>query len=453
MTLKMPIAWPVAGVFSIALLSGLLIGYVTAVIAGALLFVSDQFSLLPAQQGLLVSVILIGGFAGSLCCQYLIRPLGQKKTLMIIALIFIIGSLSAAFSHHFYLLVIARFIVGLAVGMATVSGPMYVAETSPVKYRGFFVGSVQLAITIGIFLAYAINYGFSSSQNWSIMFALAAIPALLLLLVAMFQVESPVWLLQKGRKKEALAAYHHLHGVIWPLNAEITHQSSVPIAFKAFFQPLVLPITLFSCGLFFFQNLSGIDAILYYAPGIFQHVGFTGAANGLQVAMMLGLINILATLISIWLLDKIGRRPILIYGLLTMCLSLVLFSLLSLYPADAILTKWLSALLLMLFVAAFALSMGPVPYVLMSELFPSHLRMTGIGLASATAWGINALITFAYPLMVNVFGLSIVFLIFAVICFTALVISVLFCPETNQLSLESIESKLKSGIALRKLGE
>lgn len=443
----------VAGVFSIALLTGGLIGYATAVIAGALLFVSEQFSLGPSQQGLLVSVILIGGFVGALCCQHLIRPLGQKKTLMVIALIFIAGSLCSAASTNYILLIIARFIVGIGVGMATVAGPMYVAETSPVKYRGFFVGSVQLAITIGIFLAYVSNYYLAPSHNWPMMFAIATLPALILLLVAMFQLESPVWLLQKRRKNEALTVYRRLHGMEWHLDEEDDSHSLTPVTFREFFHPLMLPITLFSCGLFFFQNLSGIDAILYYAPGIFQHAGFNGATNGLQVAIFLGLINSIATLGSMWLLDTIGRRPVLIYGLLAMCLSIGLFSALSMYPSDVVLTKWLSALMLMIFVAAFAVSMGPIPYVLMSELFPSRLRMAGIGLASATAWGINALITFAYPLLVNVLGVSIVFLIFAVVCFTALIISVLFCPETNQLSLESIERKLQSGIPLRRLGE
>lgn len=447
--------WLFAGVFTIALLTGLLMGYVTAVIAGALQFVSEQFSLSLGQQGLLVSVILFGAFIGSLTCQHVINPLGQKKTLILIALMFVVGSLMCAYSHAFYNLLIGRFFTGLAVGMVNVSGPMYVAETSPVKYRGFFVGSVQLAITMGIFLAYVINYYFSSSHNWSMMFGLATLPALLLMIVAWFQVESPVWLFLKGRKQEAHLIYQRLHGVTWQLDDEIVSPSSTPVNLREFFQPLVLPITLFACGLFFFQNLSGIDAILYYAPEIFQLAGFKGAGRGLQVAMFLGLINIIATLFSMWLLDKIGRRPVLIYGLSAMFLSLLLFSILSLYPAPAetTLIKWLSAIMLMIFVAAFALSMGPIPYVLMSELFPSRLRMIGMGLASATSWGINALITFAYPLLVNVFSLGIVFLIFTVVCFTALVISVLFCPETNQLSLESIEKKLKSGVALRNLSD
>ncbi len=455
MTSKVPFSRPLAGVFIVGQLSGILIGYVTAVIAGALLLISAQFSLSAEQQGLLVSIILAGGFIGSLICHYFTRPFGQKKTLMLIAVLFGIGSLWSACSHGFEFLIASRFFLGLAVGMSTVAGPMYVAETSPIKYRGFFVGSVQLAITTGIFLAYIVNYVLSESGNWPMMFALGVLPALLLFVAALFVVESPRWLLLNGKTQEAQAVFQRLHNEAWVLEEEEEDkddQASEPTRFKELFQPLIFPAMLFSCGLFFFQNLSGIDAILYYAPIIFQQTGFTNTENGLQITMGLGAINIIATIISIWLLDKVGRRPVLIYGLLVMCISVTAFSVLSSYSGDSSIIKWLSPPMLMIFVAAFAVSLGPVPYVIMSELFPLRLRMQGIGLASATAWGINALITFAYPVLTSFFGTGNVFFGFAFVCLVALIISILFCPETNKLSLEMIESRLKSGVALRKIG-
>ncbi|WED42180.1 sugar porter family MFS transporter [Legionella cardiaca] len=444
--------WYLLGIFAIAVVSGILVGYGTAVIAGALPLIQAQLSLDAWHQGLLVAIVLIGGFIGSLLCGPIINVSGHKKTFLLVAIIFIVGCLWSAWVDTFWPLFYARLLTGLAIGMATVVGPMYVAETSPQDLRGFLVGSVQLAITIGILLAYLSNYYFAATSNWPSMFAIGVFPAFALLIIIYLQPESPRWLLLKNRVEEAKTVFRELHGIAWGIAESTTVNPEIPTSMKALINPLILPVVLFASGLFFFQNLSGIDAILYYAPAIFQQSGFRSLQGSLQIAILLGIINIVATLLSMWLLDHVGRRPILVYGLLLMSLSLVGFSLLQHYVVIYPAIKWLLAFMLLVFVASFALSMGPIPYVLMSELFPTQLRTSGMAIASATAWGVNALVTFAYPLVVETIGISRLFLGFAFVCMLAWIISIIFCPETKNQSLEDIEARLQAGVGIRQLG-
>ncbi|AWN73204.1 sugar porter family MFS transporter [Legionella anisa] len=444
--------WRPLGILTVAMCSGLLVGYITTVIAGVLPIINKQFNLDVWQQGVLVSIILVGGFLGSLLCNRIIPALGHKKTLTLVALAFIAGSVWSALSVDFLSLLSARFFVGLAVGITTVIAPMYTAETASDNSRGFLVSSVQLAITIGILLAYVISYYFAPTQNWQMMFALGTLPALLLLIIVPLQLESPRWLFLKNRVDEAKSVFFKLHGIKWAELEIIQPPIETHCHFRELLHPIIFPVLLFACGLFLFQNLSGIDAILYYAPIIFTQSGFTSLQSGLAVAILIGIINILATLLSMWLIDHLGRRPITIIGLLFMTLSLIGFSFfhpyIALYPA----MRWISALMLLLFVMSFAVSMGPIPYVLMSELFPIRLRTIGMGIASATAWGINALVTFAYPILIEYIGISRLFLGFAFVCAIALFICLLFCPETKNQTLEAIEKRLLDGVKLRNLG-
>ncbi|WP_115710399.1 sugar porter family MFS transporter [Legionella sainthelensi] len=444
--------WRICGILSIAICSGLLVGYVTAIIAGALPLLTKHFNLDDLNQGFLVAIILIGGFTGSLICGKVTAPFGHKKALLLMSGIFILGSIWSAMSPNFWSLILARFCAGIAVGMCTVISPMYVAETAPDSLRGFLVGSVQLAITIGILGAYIVSYYFVESKNWPMMFELAVLPALVLFLVTLTQFESPRWLLLNNRIVEANDTFFKLHGYHWTENKKAPHSHNV-VSTKALLNPILLPAILFASGLFLFQNLSGIDAILYYAPSIFQQSGFLGLEGGLKIAILVGVINIIATLLSMYLLDSLGRRPVLIYGLFIMAVSLLGFSVSQLLLSEYPFMKWFSLLMLLSFVASFASSMGPIPYVIMSELFPLHLRNTGMGIASATSWGINAFITFAYPLLESHLGISWIFAGFSLICVIACLISIIFCPETQGQSLESIEARLYAGVGLRKIGK
>ncbi|STY31164.1 D-xylose proton symporter [Legionella wadsworthii] len=444
--------WRSIGILGIAMCSGVLVGYVTTVIAGVLPLINKKFHLVVWQEGLLVAIILIGGFVGSLLCNKIIPVLGHKKTLVLVALAFIAGSLWSAFSINYLSLLSARFFSGLAVGITTVIAPMYAAETSSDHTRGFLVSSVQLAITVGILFAYIISYVFAPTHNWEMMFAVGVFPGILLLMLIPLQLESPRWLFLNNRVDEAKSVFFKLHGIQWVEVDRVHCHHEIQGRFRDLLHPYIFPVLLFTSGLFFFQNLSGIDAILFYAPIILNQSGFTSLQSGLAVAIVIGFINILATILSMWLIDHLGRRPIALTGLFFMVVCLIGFSFIHPYVTSAPIMPWLSALMLLLFVSFFAVSLGPIPYVLMSELFPIRIRTLGMGIASATAWGINALVTFAYPILTEYMGISRLFFCFSIICAIALCIFLLFCPETKNQTLENIEAKLQGGEKLRNLG-
>lgn len=440
-------------IFIIALLCGILIGYCTAVIAGALVFLDQQFNFRAWQEGVLVSSVLIGGFCGAIGISGITRKIGPKQSMLMVAFIFIVGSVLTSHVTGYWLLVIARFIVGLAVGAMTMLAPMYVAETSSDKLRGFFVSSVQLAITLGIFLAYLVNYYYSTSGNWSAMFFAAVFPAAILIVLMLFAQESPRWLWLTNQKEKARKVYLLLQGSQWQVEDVEEDESGSKVAWKELFTPIMLPATLLAASLFFFQNLSGIDALLYYAPHIFQNSGFEQANQAFMITIYLGLVNIIGTVISMLLVDKLGRRPLLISGLLVMTLSLLLFGLIQLGFMTTVFGPWFGASLLFAFIIAFSMSMGPIPYLIMSELFPLKLRTLGMSLVSATAWGINAAVTFAYPLVSQHLGLGVFFVLSATFCLIALIISWRFCPETKGCALETIEKNLARGQSIRHIGK
>jgi len=412
------------GLFLVGLFSGVLIGFTTGVIAGALLFLKEAFLLVPWQEGLLVSIVLMGGFIGALGAPLLVHPLGQKKTLLCIAFLFFVTALSAAYSPSFIFLLITRFIAGLAVGLVTVVGPMYISEMAPSAWRGFFVSSVQLAITIGILMAYLINTAYAYTRNWPMMFTIGTIPALLLFFTMTLQPDAP----QSPVVKKTTSPR-------W---------RSLKIG--------VRQAMIFACVLFLFQNLSGIDAVLYYAPSIFRDAGFLKPGANLHLTVLLGCVNVLATILSMGLLDKIGRRPVLLCGLFIMSLSLAGFGAFVSLEHSISLPMMGMPLLLTVFIIAFAMSLGPIPYILMTELFPLRLRVIGIGVASATGWGINGVVTFLYPILLNKIGLSTIFYGFAFICVIAFIFAWFYCPETKKLSLKHIEAQLNDGRPLRQLG-
>lgn len=442
-------------IFITALLSGILIGYCTAVIAGALVFLDDQFHFAPWQEGVIVSSVLIGGFVGALLISGVAKKFGPKASMMITCVLFALGSIATSLVTDYWLLTLGRFTVGLAVGAMTMLAPLYIAETSADKWRGFFVSNVQLAITLGIFSAYLINYHYAPTANWQAMFLCAVFPASLLFLLLMFCYESPRWLLLQGRHLQAKDVFHQIHGKSWDVSSlpeKNIGSAGNDSRFNDLFKPMMLSATLLAASLFLFQNLSGIDALLYYAPHIFKLAGFTNSHAAFQITIALGLVNIVGTIASMLLVDNLGRRPLLLFGLGVMTASLLLFSSLQIISQSSVLISWLSAAMLFSFITAFAISMGPIPYLIMSELFPLHLRTLGMSIVSATAWGINALVTFIYPVITSAFGVSFFFTLSALFCLAALIISYQFCPETKGCSLEEIEQNLVQGKSIRHVG-
>lgn len=435
----------------IAGLSGLLIGYNTAVIAPALDFVTQDFRLGPVMQGVVVSSVLLGGFAGSLAAGAMIRRLGERPVLFATALLFVVGAAGSGLADSVGSLLVWRTIAGLGVGAATMVTPLYVSETAPTWARGALVSVIQLAITVGILASYLTGMAWTPTRSWEAMLVVGAVPGVLMLAGLCFVPESPRWYLLGGRRADAERAHHRLtggKGEALPAATDEVLQRD----WRELFRGRNRMVLVLAAGLFAFANLSGIDAILYYAPVIFGHVGFGGTLGPILATVGIGVVNVVATIIAMVLIDRLGRRPLLIGGLVPMALSLIVLAV-ALMGAQG--TEWsniLAVTCLGLFVLAFGVSLGPLPYVLMSELFPLALRGAGMGIASATAWGVNVLVSLSFPIMVEGMGISLVFGLYGLVSAVALIFVIALVPETRGRSLELIEANLARGRPVRDLG-
>ncbi len=437
--------------------AGLLVGFNTAVIAGALEFIATDFALSTTVKEIVVTSILAGALAGAFASGPLTDKFGQRKTIQLAGALALACAIGCALAPNVVALSIWRTILGLGVGISTMVAPLYVAETSPVRWRGAFVSFVQLAITAGIFLAYCVNFLFSSNHDWRMMMGVGAIPGLALLMGMQLLPESPRWLALKGRLSEARLVFQRLGGGE-EAEAELAaisqndgdSQTNAP-AFSELFSKQVRPVSAIACGLFLAQNFSGIDGILYYAPQIFKLVGFSGIDGQILATCGVGAINVLSTIVATFVVDRAGRRPLLLWGLAIMVVSLAVLSLSiagTVIPTSPI----VAVSCLAVFVCAFAFSLGPIPYVIMSEVFPIRLRSLGMSLAAASAWGCNVIVTMTFLSMLEWMGQSNLFWCYCGICAVGLAFSFFTVPETKNCSLEDIEANLKAGVSIRDLG-
>lgn len=431
--------------------SGLLIGYCTAVIAPALEFITRDFGLGTLLQGVAVSSVLLGGFVGALLAGSFIRRLGERPTLFVTGLLFIAGSVGSGLSDTFAPWLAWRSVTGLAVGAATMVGPLYVSETAPAHMRGALVSTVQLTITIGILASYLAGAMWTAAGDWQSMLLVGTVPGAVMVLVAAAVPESPRWYLLQGRVADAERAHRRLTGGTGdPLPAHDAAASDA--SWRDLFVGRNFTVLVLATGLFVFANLSGIDAILYYAPTIFAEVGFGGTHGPILATVGIGSINVLATIVAMALIDRLGRRPLLIGGLIPMAASLLFLVAALMVGRGAGWSNVAAVTCLGLFVLAFGISLGPLPYVLMSELFPLGLRGPGMGIASAAAWGTNVGVSLTFPLLVEAFGIALTFGLYGAISVAALLFVVALVPETRGRPLELIEANLSAGRAVRDLG-
>lgn len=443
-------AW---GIAAVASLSGLLIGYNTAVIAPALPFISDHFGLLTGAEGAVVATVLIGGFAGSFIAGSATRRWGQKPVLIAAALLFAVGAVGSAAAESVLLLSLWRLALGLAVGASSAVAPLYIGETAPSRWRGALVSGIQLAITVGILLSYLVGLLWTPSGNWRAMLAAGALPALPMLVGLALLPESPRWLLFKGRAEEAVHAWERIGGGgVWPPENGAPPAEPHGQGWRTLFGPRLRPVLLLATGLFAFANLSGIDAILYYAPTIFAKVGFSGTFGPILATSFIGVINVLATLVAMGLIDRLGRRPLLILGLVPMTVSLLVLAVMLGLAGTSTLAGAIALICLGVFITGFAISLGPLPYVLMSEIFPQSVREAGTGFAAAAAWGANILVSASFPPLLAWLGVGGTFALYGLISAGAILFVVMMVPETRGCSLELIETNLARGCRVRYLG-
>ena len=424
-------------------LGGLLFGFDTAVIAGTTRSISTLFRLTPAQLGFTVSIALWGTVLGALCSGIVGERLGARRALRIMALLYIVSSLGSALAWNWDAFLVFRFIGGVGVGGSSVLGPVYIAELAPARLRGRLVGLFQFNVVLGILAAYLSNYIISSlnlgSHEWRWEFGVATAPALLFAAFLFTVPSSSRWLVTQNRLEEARkvlallgseSAEQELREIARAVQSS-RHERHESVFQFAYIRPLLLALFLGA-----FNQLSGINAILYYLNDIFADAGFSSMSGNVQ-AVVIGLTNLIATMLAVSLIDKVGRRTLLLVG--SVGTSIALAGVAALFYFRT--ASYLLLLCLIGFIFFFAISQGSVVWVYISEIFPTRVRSKGQGVGSSAHWIMNAVIAAAFPI-IAVRSRSMPFLFFAVMMIVQFFVVLLFFPETRGRSLEQIQAHL-----------
>jgi sugar porter (SP) family MFS transporter len=430
----------------ITALGGLLFGYDTGVVSGALLFLKDDFGGLSSfQQELVTSLLLVGAAIGALFAGRIADRIGRRSTVLITAVVFVVGVALAAFCPDFYSLLAARVILGLAVGSASMVVPLYIGETAPPKIRGGLVSLNQLAITIGILVSYLGDYGLASTRNWRLMFGLAAIPAVLLFVGMLFQKESPQWLIMKGRDDEARQVLSRLRDPkdIEPEIAEVRQVSSQQKAtLRDLMSPRIRPLVTIGVLLAVFQQVTGINTVIYYAPTLLQGAGF-GDNAALLANVVNGAVNVAMTLVAIRLLDRVGRRVLLIAGTSGMAVGMFLTGF-AFIGGDKLKggLAVMAIVGLLVYTGSFAIGLGPVFWLLIAEIYPLRVRGAAMSMATIANWAANFVVTISFLTLISAIGTLGVFMLFGCLTLVALTYFIRKVPETKGRSLQQLEHDL-----------
>ena len=430
-----------------AALGGLLFGYDTGVISGALIFIRAQFGLSTFQQELVVSVVLVGAAVGALTGGRLADIFGRRMMLLVTALIFVAGALVCAAAPSLNVLVIGRLIVGLGIGFSTSTVPIYISEVSPPQTRGWQVSLFQLAITIGILAAYLVDYVFSGSSGWRWMLGLAFVPGAILGLGMIRMPESPRWLAEhghSGRAREVLARIRGTENIEseWLEIQKTLTETEERGSFSDLFGPSVRMALVIGIGLAIFQQVTGINTVIYYAPLIVQSAGISTASGAILATAGIGLVNVLMTIVAMWLIDHVGRRPLLLIGIAGMIISLGVLGFVFRMPTGGALA-WLAVVTLMVYVASFAISLGPIFWLLISEIYPLRVRGIAEGTAAGVNWAFNFLVSVTFLTLLELLGPSLTFWVYALLAIASWLFSYYLVPETKGRTLEEIEHSFR----------
>ncbi len=430
----------------IAAIGGLLFGYDTAVISGAIGYLSEKFELSAVGTGFAASAAIWGCVVGVLFAGWLSDRFGRKRVLLLTAVLFGLSAIGSAIPNNLAQFAVARFVGGLGVGAASMLSPLYISEIAPADKRGMLVTLYQLAIVIGINLIYFINLLIAGAgdevwnveSGWRYMLGSEAIPAVLFFFLLFLVPESPRWLTKEGREEEAMAILSKING---PTQARSVMQDIKEVlaeekgALRELFAPGLRIAMLVGVVLAIFSQITGINAIIYYAPEIFKSVGF-GAESALQQTVVIGLTNTVFTFVAIWLIDKAGRKTLLQWGVSGMIVCL-------LGMGAAFYFDWSSGPLLLVFIlgyiASFASSLGPIPWVLISEIFPTKNRGLAMSLSIVLLWLAVVAVTQFFPILLEKIGGAFTFWIFMINAIILLVFVWRVVPETKQKTLEEIE--------------
>src|SRR6185437_7890118 len=439
----------------VAATGGLLFGFDTGVISGALPFLKQNWQLSDPDIAWLTTSVLVGALLGAIFSGKLSDRIGRKRMIIINAVIFTVGAAGCAAAKNLTLLATMRIVIGVAIGITSYVAPMYIAEISPARKRGGLVTLNQLMITFGILVSFITDYLLSNDNNpasWRWMFLVGIVPALILLVGMLFLPETPRWLMSRGRWQEGKKVLEMvedpdlINTTAENIKKEMTTESASKGRAMDVFKPWLRIPLIITVGIFFFQQFSGVNTIIYYSPIIFKMSGIVSNSGSILPAIIIGIVNVLCCLLSIFLLDRVGRRRLYIIGICGMIPSLALLG--ACYHFKEALGSSLpffAVISIVAYIGFIAVSLALLGWLLISEVFPTSVRGVGMSIGSLSHWGFNAIISFTFLPLINGVGIASTFWIYSGICILGLWWGYYFIPETKGRSLENIEEHWLGG--------
>ncbi|TGV00237.1 sugar porter family MFS transporter [Flavivirga rizhaonensis] len=445
----------IISISSVTALGGFLFGFDTAVISGANLYIQSYFELDDLAFGFVVSSMLIGCALGALGSGTPSSLFGRKKLLLLTAILFAISAVGSGLATTTIGFIIYRVIGGLGVGAASMLAPLYIAEVSPAKIRGKMVSLNQLAIVLGVTVAFFSNYFLSSlseTVSWRWMLGVEVIPAIIFFILLFFVPESPRWLISKGKLEMSQRILTKINGkeqaalieaeIESSLKEELKTKRSVLSSYRQLFKPAFKKATIAVIILASLQQLTGINIIMYYAPNIFENIGI-GKSVAIFQSISIGFCMSLFTIIAMFLVDKIGRKKLLKWGSLGMALSLFILGIAFSFDLK---NTYFILFLILSFIAFFSLSAGPIIWVLISEMLPNEIRSAGISIATFFLWITNYLVSLTFPVLLNTFKgrlSGITFSVYGIFCLLLFYYAIKYLLETKGKTLEEIKDLIK----------
>ncbi|WP_243725623.1 sugar porter family MFS transporter [Actinomadura rubrisoli] len=423
---------------------GFLFGFDTGVISGALLFIRTDFGLNSFEQSSLVSVLVLGAMVGAMGAGRIADRIGRRKILGLEGAVFLIGTLIAVLSNGYVALLLARLVLGLAVGASSATVPIYLSEISPKEVRGRTLTLNQLMITIGILAAYLVNLAFSGAGNWRAMIGFGAAPALVIVVAALWVLpESAAWLLTRGRDGEARRLIASVtNGATADRLIERYKSRGTPDSgegWRSLLAANVRPALVVGLALAAIQQFGGINTIIYYAPTIIERTGLS-ASNSIFYAIAIGVINLVMTIIAIRVIDRVGRRPLLLFSLAAMAVTMAVLGL----SFVAGWTSGLSLVFMVLYIAGYAVGLGPVFWTLIGEVFPPRAHAAGSSASTAVNWASNFVVSLVFLPIAGLIGEGETFWVFAAISFAGLLFVARYVPETKGRDARGVDADLQS---------
>jgi sugar porter (SP) family MFS transporter len=433
----------------IAAIGGLLFGFDTGVISGALLFLKKDLHANAVAQEWIVSVLLLGAILGAILSGYLADKISRKWTKVISGCIYVVGALGCAFAVSIPMLIGFRFILGLSVGTASFVAPLYISEVSPPRVRGGLVSFNQLMITAGILLAYLVNFAFASMPDgWRWMLGVGAIPGAALAIGMLTVPRTPRWLMEHGKEKEARDVLKRLRGSDPDADidgeiAEIREAQETENAttIRDLLRPNIRPLIWIGAGLAIFQQFVGINTVIYYAPTILSNTGLTDSASITQTVFV-GVTNVVFTIVAVLLLDRVGRRRLLLIGTVGLTVAIIFLGVFFASPWLQHNASYLALVALIVYIAAFAVGLGPVFWLMISEIYPTGIRSKAMSLATVLNWAANFLVAGTFLSLIALISRQGTFFVFGALGILAILFFVWKVPETKDKSLEQLQGEL-----------